>query len=314
MKNNGPESSLEDNSTISYNHGITVTQRYREIIQEFEDTNSMVEHIRKTPAIWTPKNQKGITELVCSTYKDAIEYGTSTWEETVRLADNGWMEGRKLLVDAQSHHIAEGKVQARSLAYDVAGGFPDIARFIAGDPENMIDLGDSISKQKPVLRITVSPMCPISVGPEARANWGAALLSWISAEELSGHAVELDVIYVSTTEIFVIGENIFGPPVVVKFKMQETNVYKSIDQMAFWLMHNAAHRRVQFALRERLDIGRWYSVGNVYGKAVTDKDEIRKYCDRDRILLVLGEGTKSVDEGLKQIEREVNDWRKLRGL
>jgi hypothetical protein len=49
------------------------------------------------------------------------------------------------------------------------------------------------------------------------------------------------------------------------------------DRIAFWLMHPAAHRRIERALKERYDIEDYYM--DRYGRAVSDVGAIAGFGD-----------------------------------
>jgi hypothetical protein len=296
MQTAGPESSLYkkvDNPNPDTRP--EPTDHWPQIEIAFASTREMVDFATSRTPVWQPDEQGSIRDFNCRTQDEIAEYGTATWREAVSLAQNGWPDGQKLLTTARSQYISSEKIQIRIVGYGVGGSFPDVPRFLAGDPEH--------------IRVVVSPNCPISVTAESRANWGAAFLSWVAAEELAGNTVEIDVIYVTKAPCYYLDEYKWGPPVIVKYTLQRTNSYKSIDQLAFWLMHPAAHRRIQFAIKENLHIGKWYKLYRIYGNAVTNREDIRRFLDKDDILLILGTGAESVQSALSSIEVELEKWK-----
>jgi hypothetical protein len=243
------------------------TDRFPPVVKEFDSIDGMMEFIQTEPILWptNPDSQKRRQS------PSEIEFdGTSTWEEACELAHHGWQEGRHLLIEASSEQPPAEYSKARATHYDVAGSYPDVSRFVAGDPFSMVDFALSERGRRKTLKIMVSPICDNTVTQERRAYWGAALLSWIEAEELAGYAIELEVIYVSAPSGYWLDDNKLGPLLVIKFSLKKPDEQLSVSELAFWLMHNAAHRRIQFAVRERLPIGKWYELDHVYGDAVTD--------------------------------------------
>jgi hypothetical protein len=279
------------------------------IVMEFSSTDEMLDFLGKTTPLWKP-TKLGIH------IRDRVmrndDSGTDDWKTAVDLAKHGWPEGRRLLTMADSQGVSTGKGTARKWSFDTAGAMPDVPRFVAGDPEHMVDFLPSNHGRKPIISICVSPMCPATVTPRQRANWGAALLSWIEAEEVQGNRVDINVIYVTTNRWFDKNTGVRKPAIVVKYGLKHGAIHRSIDEMAFWLMHNAAHLRLQFAVRECLDVGHIYGSHPPYGLAVVKHEEIRPHLSEDEILLVLGQGADTVADGLKMIYADIERHKQLK--
>jgi hypothetical protein len=277
------------------------------VVVEFASTEDMLRFVNEKPALWKP-DKRGVHIRDWRQRDDAS--GADDWKSAMDLALHGWPEGRHLMTHAEGQGVSTGAAKARKWNFDSAGAMPDVPRFIAGDPEHMIDYLPSNHGRKPTISICVSPMCPATVTPRQRANWGAALLSWVEAEEVLGNRVDINVIYVTTNRWF-LGDMRHGK-IVVKYGLKTDVMHRSIDDMAFWLMHNAAHLRLQFAVRECLDVGKTYSSQPPYGLAVVEHEEIRPHLPDHEILLVLGNGANSVAEGLEMIYADIDRHRKGR--
>lgn len=283
------------------------TERFPPVIVEFGSADELMHFIRREPVRWPPDpdSQKTVSS------PDDVEFnGTATWNQASDLVIFGWPQGERLLVEASSEHPPAEYAKERSVTYDVAGAIPDVPRFVAGDLFCMLDWTQAERGRQKLLKVVVSPMCDNTVTQRSRANWGAALLSWMEAEARAGYSIQLEVIYVSTPSLFFWDDKKLGPNVIVKFLLKRSDEHLSLRALSFWLMHNAAHRRVQFAIRERLDVGKWYAVHRVYGDAVTDPAEISRHCDPDSLLLILGNGAASVAEGLDYIHARVEERRR----
>jgi hypothetical protein len=301
------ESSLVDQ--LETYKGPAMQGRHDAISRIFDDTDALLTFVRTVPTKWVPKTRGiGIADWV-DDMDGKLESGTRTWDDALRLARQGWADGRRLLVAAESRQIRTGHARTRQHSFDIAGAIPDIPRYLCGDPEHMMDFMPSNNGRKPIISVYVSPMCPLTTTSQRRANWGAALLSWLEAEEIMGFRVEINVIYVSYSNVIMVGDTKNAPHAVVKFRLKSATEQPSIDGLAFWLMHDAAHRRLQFAVRERMQIGPWYREGAVYGRAVTDKETILAYVEENHPLLVLGDGASTVEEGLRMIDRDLAHWR-----
>lgn len=274
-------------------------------IVEFGSTEDMLDYVVNTTPLWkAEKLPNHITQLVA----DPNDFGTRTWPEAVLLAKRGWPEGRRLLTHAVGQGLTTGTKKDRRWNYDTAGAMADIPRYVAGDPEHMVDFLPSNRGRKPTISICVSPMCAATVTPQQRANWGAALLSWVEAEEVLGNRVDINVIYVTETSRIKLADQMTFGDIVVKYGLKNEFMQRSIDDMAFWLMHNAAHQRIQFAIRECLNMPA-YSRAPTFGTAVMDHARLRPFLPSHEILLVLGTGANSVSEGLDMIYADVERHR-----
>jgi hypothetical protein len=149
-----------------------------------------------------------------------------------------------------------------SWTHDYAGSFPVVPLFIAGDIECMMDKRSFYKEQLPIVRLAVSTITNFDVPAELITNWGAALLSWIDHLENGGIRVEIQWISYSWPDsITREDDDVGGPPVVLKFMLKDADQPVEIDRLAFWIMHPAAQRRMQSAVKEQLDIERWYHWG-----------------------------------------------------
>lgn len=92
--------------------------------------------------------------------------------------------------------------------------------------------------------------------------------------------------------------------IVVKYGLKNEFMHRSVDDMAFCLMHNTAHQRIQFAIRECLSVPA-YGRAPTFGIAVMENARIRPFLPNHEILLVLGRGANSVAEGLDMIYADV---------
>lgn len=276
------------------------------VVLKFVSVEDMLDHVVKTPPLWKAKKlPHHITQLVDT----SGDYGTKTWPGAILLARRGWPEGRKMLVHAESQGLTTGVTKARKWNFDMAGAMADVPRFVAGEPEHMVDFLPSNHGRKPTISICVSPMCPATVTPIQRANWGAALLSWVEAEEVQGNRVDINVIYVTTTTWIRSADHKGFEDIIVKYGLKSDVMPRSVDDMAFWLMHNAAHQRIQFAIREGLNLETAYSSHPAYGIAVMEHAMIRPHLPPHEILLVLGKGANSVSEGLDMIYADIERHR-----
>lgn len=280
--------------------------------KEFTSPQELLSFIDNNTALWPNDRIGKRSQASYWSAEDIKRYGTTTWEHACRLAREGWADGCKLLVKASNQVSPLTRERVNQRVFDVAGVAPHVPRFVAGDPEYMLDFRPVVRGSSPVLKVAVSPNCGHHVTNEQRAIWGAAIISWINHQIFCGNIVDVITIYVSRTRTWYLEEKKLGPPIVIRMKLKAADQDVFLPEFAFWLMHNAAHRRMQFAVKERMGVGRWYSFNEVYGLAIIDADEIATFCSPETLVLPFVGGISSVDEGLALIENRVAEWERKR--
>jgi hypothetical protein len=133
--------------------------------------------------------------------------------------------------------VAGGASMGWGMEFDVAGAEPDVARYLEGEPENMLEF--SAPSPRPRVHIVflfgVSCHTPAS---EMRER-GAAIISAIDAAEARGVRVKLSVASFRNESM---GGYILS--------LKEADQPLDLDLLAFILAHPAADRRVGFRLME----------------------------------------------------------------
>src|SRR5215471_5572917 len=105
-------------------------------------------------------------------------HGTDTWEEAVDMAvRKGWPDGKKMLEDSLA--VVRPKVEPfKSIEMSVAGAYPMVPNYAAGDPECMvIDPGSDIRHARPIIRIDYCNWTHAGVTPKDMMLRGAAVVS-----------------------------------------------------------------------------------------------------------------------------------------
>lgn len=169
--------------------------------------------------------------------------GTSTWEECVTMATRtGWPEGRAMLEDSLA--IVRPRPEPyKSIELSVAGAYPMVPNYCAGDPECMvIDPGSDMRHSKPIIRIDFNNWTHAGVTPKSMMLRGAAVVSLAETLERRGYSTELRIVGISSA-----GSTDFKYTIVFK-KAGET---LDIDRAAFAIAHPAVMRRLCFALLEQ---------------------------------------------------------------
>lgn len=127
---------------------------------------------------------------------DPVWSGTTSLGEALDLCDKGWTEGRQIVEDTLANlktslrDMAEEMVQV--MYHDVAGAYPDMGRYMEGDPECMVEFSTTAST-------TVGQVCRILVDCGANANYtsdwmarrAAAITAFIEVLTAVGKSVEV---------------------------------------------------------------------------------------------------------------------------
>lgn len=196
--------------------------------------------------------------------------GTATFSDAVDLARFGWQEGREKLTEGL--RIASA-VNHESFAparwFDVAGERPDISRFCAGDPEYMINQGESLVSKKPVLRLLVQVGGNVATSQAQFNNYGGAIVSWVDALESEGYRVELSFcIQTNSTNARNSRDQLSA---IVKVKDASEPV--EIDRLAFAFAHPSLFRRLWFAIMEQ-QVDLESSLSGCYGYQQRIRDDL----------------------------------------
>jgi hypothetical protein len=270
------------------------------IHEQFHGPDDILRRAKQKGCTWTKSR--------VSRTRDA-KLGTETWDEAVNLAEHGWAEGLRHLVrqtGLQAQHVS---APARGWQYDYAGAHPDVPRFLGGDLDCMIDYQPDYIRFRPIVRMVVSPVTYSDVSDASIRNWGAALVSWIDELERFGRRVE--VIWMSCSRPTWIDDaeeksNTGGPRVAISFCLKEADQPVELDRLAFWLMHPAAQRRIQFAIKEQMFVERWYHTN--YGAPIADVAFMREVYGKDAMYFPIENGAATVEIGLNAMKRLAGDY------
>jgi predicted RNase H-like HicB family nuclease len=195
---------------------------------QFDDLAEMTHWLDTTPAQWS----------VRSSLRQGNSFAGASYEDAVRMAREGWEEG----VGRVSALVDSLPTGSRAVTrYDVAGEYPDVARYIAGDPFNMVRRGTS-HRQRPVMTIVVGCCCSGATPTNAMENYAAAMVALIDRLENRGVSVEL--IGNATSRLG-------GRRVAVTWGIKRQGQALDLNAVAFGAGHPAMLRRLTFAAWER---------------------------------------------------------------
>ena len=164
-------------------------------------------------------------------------YADNGYEDALRLARNGWPEGRRSVEAITERLNITGRVARPDIVFDVIGegGF-DIGLALAGIPECAMDWRDSdqmvANSNGPIVRMVVDISTSAGIGANVIKRRGAALLALVDALEAAGRRVEIEAVYFCSRRNY-----------QITIMLKAAGDALQIDQIAFALAHPAFLRR-----------------------------------------------------------------------
>lgn len=199
---------------------------------QFESLSEMVTWIRDTPRAWRQSSS------VSSGRGRDWDLGAG-YEGALKLAQEGWEEGIKNIA-ALAMVVPNNTITTKE--YSVAGDFPDVPRYLAGDPFNMVKRGKQ-RVPKPAITIVVNTVASAAVNARDMANYGAAIVALVDRLESRGIRVELlgCVCY----------DSLQRGKATIAWTIKRAEDHLDLASVAFSLAHPACFRRLSFGVVER---------------------------------------------------------------
>ena len=195
--------------------------------------------------------RRGNNEVMRETHKsqsperDYSWYGTSSYEEAVRLFREGYTEilPRVRLEYKKNVNVLSEKLSiSKSRPIDsFCGGIPNVPNMLLGLPKTMLNR-DSIVRRIKTIDIVYSLVGPGCVSPERFVKAGIALLSAIELIEKSRTQIKL----ISCVDSSYVGNEAIIGTVVVKEYADRLDIQK----LCFPLAHPSMLRRIGFKFTE----------------------------------------------------------------
>lgn len=194
-------------------------------------------------ALWRGSTDQG---------ESSLEIGRNGWHgtwsiaEAIKQAKYGWPEGTKRFRAAVGNIVIERLIGERRIflpSYAVAGDEPDIDRYLAGEPENMLQYELHQERAGKLATFVINSSVSSSVSPERIINRGAAIAAAHSALTTEGYSIGVEI---TSARQFrdMSGYLEYHVPIV------HPGGYVSEDTLAWSIISPAMLRRMIFALDE----------------------------------------------------------------
>jgi len=173
-------------------------------------------------------------------------YTSDTFEDSIKLARNGWPEGTKRIAGylEKLQGILPAKQFKKELAYSMVGpGTVDIGRFMIGHPECVVAWQDVDDDQGngPIVSITYNLGTSGSIGKDTMFQRGAMIAALIDLLERANRRCELTLIANHPRN---------GYEVRYKVMVKRANDPLDIERIAYALCNGDCYRRLGFSLLE----------------------------------------------------------------
>lgn len=208
----------------------------KSIRYQFASLQELQRWIEDTPRTWSTRSSVRDTPSkswdLKAGYEGALEY-----------ARDGWQQGAAT--------IAQGLARLPAIdnepdwRYDVAGYLPDVGRFCAGMPDNMVHFNSDDFGAKPIITLAVPVNALGMVSGEHMSNFGLAIARYVDELEAGGYRVEVHGVICSQLR---------SDRVCHSWIVKEAHHAMNLASVAFSLGHPAMFRRLGFALRERTPV------------------------------------------------------------
>jgi hypothetical protein len=157
----------------------------------------------------------------------------------------GWSEGAQKVYEL-AETIRPPRPLATRTAFhsSVAGAFPNVGAFLAGNPKSMYAVSKKTAQGRPFVHLAIPVGFAWSVNAEHAFNRGCALVALIDALETAGCRVKV-------TALIVTDRAPASAHFVARFGVKDYGDRLDVDQIIFTVAHPAFFRRIGFAIFER---------------------------------------------------------------
>ncbi len=214
---------------------IITDERGKRVLHEFDSLHEMIQWIESTPAQWQ-------RERSSKAERSSDWTGGASYEQALRLASEGWEEGIRN-ISALSATVPNNTVKTRE--YAMAGEYPDVPRYLAGDPFCMVKRGKERAP-KPSMTIAINVGLRSNIEAREAANYGAAMVALV--DRLESRNVRVHLIGLWTAGLKSFGKD---SDYAVSWTIKHLEDHLDLGAVAFGLAHAAMPRRLCFAACER---------------------------------------------------------------
>lgn len=246
------------NNQINQSYGFEriVVVREWESLWNYLDT--AVNFRSKLPQEERASRSPGESEWAGGSWQDAVRRATSGWPEPVHEALNFADEVRFDIEDEYQ------LVFTPSVKHDLSGQIVDVVRFLAEEPESMMDIQVE-ERSKPVVKILINAAASYRVKPEVIVRRGAIIVALIDLLESMNMRCEVIMVVALQNDVRGGKENALQYFVTLK----RPDHPLMVDALMFMVANPGSLRRIAFSVMETepksvrtgMDIHKWGGYG-----------------------------------------------------
>lgn len=218
-------------------------RRYRHLHRDYDSFGEYLDRVLNAPTVWPEGDCQSIVKGTGGGF-----YKTHSLDEAKKTAFEGWTEGRDRMgeaVEGLERMSPTPHLVKNTRRMDVCGAYPVVPHAVAGNPINMVNLGDVSIAARPIVRLAYSFSYSGMTRHDTIERWGIALLANIDRLETEGYSVEITAHHDATGH----GSkdyNRYSSAIPIKRAGEPLE----LDRMAFCLAHPDFLRRVHFRAYE----------------------------------------------------------------
>jgi len=184
-------------------------------------------------------------------YRASYDFtGTYSLSEAVQLAREGWPEGVERLNNAPEINVDVDCTTQLQPFFDLSGEEVDVARYLTGEPENMIAYQMIEQPRDHIIELIVQGNQPAKTTKEQIIGRGAVILAATQAMQSRGFSI--GITYATASR----GPQWYDEPLFRSeyyLPLQEIGQVTDVDALAFALLHPSMTRRLMFGAYEQLE-------------------------------------------------------------
>lgn len=182
--------------------------------------------------------------------------GVAKWEDAFVLARTGWPEGRSFMADTVGQSAAVlASVNVPCRVHDVGGMFPDVPRYIGGDPLCMVSVGEEERTTRPVIKLVCEQWGSCGVDRKQLIHRGAAICAVVDRFEAMGARVEVTARFSCSASQYT-RHQATKKNCIIDVTGKLAGEPLEVDRLAFLLAHPATLRRMFFRQLETFPGGK----------------------------------------------------------
>jgi len=185
----------------------------------------------------------------CASYKGDYDFtGTHSLKEAIHIATYGWERGRdrleKHMSTIDTAELIGTSILPRAV-FSEAGEEPDISRYLANEPDNMIDYEWPPRPNGKLIELIVGVSQSAGVSSESIMRRGAVIAAVVKRLQTNGYSVGLTAAEASVSDLYESQKVEYYVPIM------RPGADLDIDALVFATAHPSFLRRLLFAVSEQ---------------------------------------------------------------